>query len=1362
MAIALDTTAHPTGGGNLSRSFPSSGGASWGSLSTPSFNTGAGPILLVAKIAADGNNMLLANTITNTSGLTWTKRVDFNDSNSPGVQIWTAFSLVGNLTSQTVIYTPSTNQHQTGMIDVLIFTGGPNTEAAWIGNTGGFVDVTGVTTTVNATVVPAATGSVIVGVWGNDNGIGVNLSPDTNTSPFDYVFQNAVVTGSITATTLTVSAVTSGVIRINDTVGGGTTTAGTQITAFGTGTGGIGTYTVSVNQTVISTTLVSGPSNNGTTGNGIAFASGVYKVSGVIATTTVGVSVTFGSSTSDQFAFAAALELKLGSSPPVASNYTPRPGPKRVFGPNPVSRFRSEKASFNLPSVFPVIFPSALTIVVSTTQLMLSDIVSTWSILEGGTGGTISSGTGTSATYTAPPSPGTFHIQATNSTSTSSIVVNVITAPTNPTVRLDSPFQPIDGFGCAESDDQFAPTPSSVSDLLWRQDDNGLGLTFYRMGIDQIATNPRADPTDFATAPWDRWDQVHKAMLRCPELKVIAVPWTPDPSLKSNGSITGGSLIPANYGTWANSVASFVTIAASQSPPVLLYGVGVQNEPDLTAPTYSCGFSPAQLVTYTKSLASSLAALPRRPKLMYGEASEPTLLESYLSALEADSTASSAVDIYAIHQYANASFPAATRNAKPIWQTEMSGLAGGPEATYDPSITDAIAVFKWVHTAITNGNVRAWVWWWGAIEGATGTPPTISDNEALIMMDGTIGGSPPTQINFTKRLFMLGHWARFVRPGFNRVNIVGTLPSGITASAYVNPVNNRVVVVAINENGTPTNLTINTAGGNTLFQHITPYVTSGTAIGNIGTPGNLEKQTIINATSTSSFTATMPANSIMTFVDAADTSFSNIPTGPKGRSGPNPIGKFRQSPFATIQTSTAASFATNVIGLTTLSESLQTAITAAETIGGSTVVNLALTTAITPAISISGLTSLTSSLSTTINLNESISGLGVLTGNLSTSIPFNTPITGLTTLSESLTTAITLAQSINGTTTLSESLSTSITMSELINGLTSPTLNLNSSITFNESINGVATLTEALTTAITLLESINGVGTLSASLSGTSAVFNTLINGLTTLSESLSTSITLQEAVAGNTQLTEVLTTFITLANTISGNGTLTANLQTAITMAENINGLTTLSMTLAGSAIFLSILINGLSSLNESLITVIQFNETVNGLTSLVETLNTAIAFNETINGLTILSGSLNTSIIASISVNGLTTLSENLNTSINFNEVINGSTTLSLTLSQQIGLACLITGLATITCNLSTAIRMIEAVQGTTSLTLSLTSGFVVVPPIFSPPPRKPTPLTPTLQFPVPILNLPTPSIPGQLGVSRNQQSIIIRFDN
>jgi hypothetical protein len=65
----------------------------------------------------------------------------------------------------------------------------------------------------------------------------------------------ATVTGSISGTTLTVSAVSSGTLAVGDFINGTGVTGGTYITALGTGSGGTGTYTVNQSQTVASTTI---------------------------------------------------------------------------------------------------------------------------------------------------------------------------------------------------------------------------------------------------------------------------------------------------------------------------------------------------------------------------------------------------------------------------------------------------------------------------------------------------------------------------------------------------------------------------------------------------------------------------------------------------------------------------------------------------------------------------------------------------------------------------------------------------------------------------------------------------------------------------------------------------------------------------------------------------------------------------------------------------------------------------------------------------------------------------------------------------------------------------------------------------
>ena len=89
----------------------------------------------------------------------------------------------------------------------------------------------------------------LTGAGGNINEVG------TYQLNIPQADQTPIFTGSISGTTLTVTAVTSGNIGIGSVISGTGITGGTTITGLISGTGGVGTYTVSASQTVSSTTI---------------------------------------------------------------------------------------------------------------------------------------------------------------------------------------------------------------------------------------------------------------------------------------------------------------------------------------------------------------------------------------------------------------------------------------------------------------------------------------------------------------------------------------------------------------------------------------------------------------------------------------------------------------------------------------------------------------------------------------------------------------------------------------------------------------------------------------------------------------------------------------------------------------------------------------------------------------------------------------------------------------------------------------------------------------------------------------------------------------------------------------------------
>lgn len=109
---------------------------------------------------------------------------------------------------------------------------------------------------LTSSLVPTMVGQLntstgVVGI--TDNGVNVYIVDGS----YRYTWKistpaAAVFTGSISGTTLTVTAITSGTIAAGQALFGVGISQTTIITALGTGTGGVGTYTVNISQTVAS------------------------------------------------------------------------------------------------------------------------------------------------------------------------------------------------------------------------------------------------------------------------------------------------------------------------------------------------------------------------------------------------------------------------------------------------------------------------------------------------------------------------------------------------------------------------------------------------------------------------------------------------------------------------------------------------------------------------------------------------------------------------------------------------------------------------------------------------------------------------------------------------------------------------------------------------------------------------------------------------------------------------------------------------------------------------------------------------------------------------------------------------------
>ena len=170
---------------------------------------------------------------------------------------------------------------------------------------------------------------------------------------------------------------------------------------------------------------------------------------------------------------------------------------------------------------------------------------------------------------------------------------------------------------------------------------------------------------------------------------------------------------------------------------------------------------------------------------------EPTM--PYAKALFDDPIIDEHLDALAIHSYwTNAEqrrkAAEALRAAYPdkrIAMTEYCEMRHG----HDLSIEGGLHMAGVIHEDLTVGNVVSWQWWLAVAAGG--------------YRDGLIYADPETQvIEVTKRLWVLGQWSRFVRPGFERVAAEAS-DDRLKATAFRSGDGRRLVIVTINPTDQP-------------------------------------------------------------------------------------------------------------------------------------------------------------------------------------------------------------------------------------------------------------------------------------------------------------------------------------------------------------------------------------------------------------------------------------------------------------------------------------------------------------------------------------------------------------------------------
>lgn len=109
---------------------------------------------------------------------------------------------------------------------------------------------------------------------------------------------------------------------------------------------------------------------------------------------------------------------------------------------------------------------------------------------------------------------------------------------------------------------------------------------------------------------------------------------------------------------------------------------------------------------------------------------------------------------------------------------------------HDLSIKSAVQMAEVIHDDLTVGNVVSWQWWLAVASGG--------------YKDGLIYAHPKTQkIEPTKRLWALGQYSRFIRPGFTRLTVDAGNDERLKMTAFASADGRRVACVTINPTDKP-------------------------------------------------------------------------------------------------------------------------------------------------------------------------------------------------------------------------------------------------------------------------------------------------------------------------------------------------------------------------------------------------------------------------------------------------------------------------------------------------------------------------------------------------------------------------------
>jgi glucuronoarabinoxylan endo-1,4-beta-xylanase len=272
-------------------------------------------------------------------------------------------------------------------------------------------------------------------------------------------------------------------------------------------------------------------------------------------------------------------------------------------------------------------------------------------------------------------------------------------------------------------------------------------------------------------------------------LRHLSTVWSPPFWMKDNKSVIhGGRVLPEFYRDYAEYLSAYVR-GYKKHHGLDIYAISPTNEPDINQTYSSCLWTGEELRTLVRDHIAPVFARDRvGAKLVLGEHSH--WREAPYAPALADPAAAPRVDVCASHAYTDRGdeaipyrsgpMPLARAAGKPIWQTETSS-----SSLNDTGIDDGLFWAQLLHTHLVENQASAWFYWWAIAYG--------NRRGSLLNLD-----LEKKTFVAAKRLFTIGNFARFVRPGFQRVATRSEAQPDVFLAAFKG--GKTCVVVAINKN----------------------------------------------------------------------------------------------------------------------------------------------------------------------------------------------------------------------------------------------------------------------------------------------------------------------------------------------------------------------------------------------------------------------------------------------------------------------------------------------------------------------------------------------------------------------------------